>query len=109
MKAVDVEVYCDSGCTDTVSAINWKIFDPGDSVSKTIYVKNTGNTPLTLKMTCSGWNPPEARDHITLSGGKEGAVLSPDAVVAVVLTLSISLSISEITDFSSTITIEGTG
>ena len=109
MKAVGVEVYWDSGCTDTVSAINWGILEPGDSLTKTVYVKNTGNAPVTLKMTCSGWDPPEAVDHFTLSWDKEGAVIPPDAVVAVVLTLSVSDAIYGITDFSSTITIEGTG
>jgi hypothetical protein len=60
-------------------------------------------------MTCSGWDPSEAEDHITLSWDKENANVNPDAVVGVILTLSISESISGITDFSFTITIEGTG
>ena len=109
MKAIDVEVYWDSGYTDTVSAVNWTVLEPGDSVEKTVYVKNTGNAPLTLKMTCSGWDPIEAEDQITLSWDKEGAELGPYAIVAAVLTLSVSPSISEITDFSSSIIIEGTG
>ena len=109
MKAIDVEVYWDSGYTDTVSAINWTILEPGDSVEKTVYVKNTGNAPVTLSMTSSGWNPLEAEDHITLSWDKEDEKLSPDAIVEAVLTLSVSPSISEITDFSSNIIIEGTG
>ncbi len=109
MKAIDVEVYWDSGYTDTVSAVNWTILEPGDSVEKTVYVKNTGNAPLTLKMTCSGWNPLEAEGQITLSWDKEDANVDPDVIVEAVLTLSVSPSISEITDFSSTIIIEGTG
>jgi len=76
-------------------------------VAKTIYVKNTVNAPLTLKMTCSGWNPPEDGDNITLSWDKEGAMVNPDAVGGVVLTLSISQYISGITDL--TIIIEGIG
>jgi len=109
MKAVDVEVYWDSGCTDTVSAVNWTVLEPGDSPAKTVYVRNTGNAPLTLSMTCSGWNPPEGGDHFALSWDKEGAVIPPDAVVAVILTLSVSEAIYGITDFSFNITIEGTG
>ena len=109
MKAIDVEVYWDSGYTDTVSAINWTILEPGDSVEKTVYVKNTGNAPLTLKMTSSDWDPIEAEGQITLSWDKEDAELGPYAIVAAVLTLSVSPSISEITDFSSNIIIEGTG
>ena len=109
MKAIDVEVYWDSGCTDTVSAVNWDILEPGGSPAKTIYVKNTGNAPLTLSMTCSGWTPPEAVDHITLSWDKEGVTVEPNAVVETLLTLSVSEAIYGITDFSCTITIEGKG
>lgn len=109
MKAVDVEVYWDDGCTDTVTAINWTILEPGGSPAKTIYVKNTGNAPVTLNMTLSDWVPPEAETHIGLSWDQEDAVVEPGAVVAAVLTLSVSPSISEITDFSFTIIVTGTG
>jgi len=109
MKTIDVEVYWDSGCTDTVTAINWAILEPDVSLTKTVYVKNTGNAPLTLSMTSSGWIPPEAETHIALSWDKEGATLEPGAVVGAILTLSVSAAIYGIVDFSSTITIEGTG
>ena len=109
MKAVDVEVYWDSGCTDTVTAVNWAITEPDASLAKTIYVKNTGNAPVTLSMTCYGWTPPEAETHITLSWDKEGATVESGAVVAAVLTLAVSATISGITDFLFNIVIEGTG
>jgi len=109
MKAVGVEVYWDSGCTDVVTAVNWAILEAGASLAKTIYVKNTGNAPVTLSMTCSGWDPPETVDHFTTSWDKEDAVITPGAVVAVVLTLSVSEAIYGIADFSFIITIEGTG
>ena len=109
LKTIDVEVYWDSGCTDTVTAVNWAILEPDASLTKTVYVKNTGNAPLTLSMTNSGWIPPEAEDHITISWDKEGATVEPGAVVGAFLTLSVSSAIYGITDFSSNITIEGTG
>jgi len=109
MKTIDVEVYWDSGCTDTVTAINWAITEPDASLAKTIYVKNTGNAPVTLSMTCSGWIPPEAETHITLSWDKEGATVEPSAVVAAVLILAVSATISGITDFLFNIVIEVTG
>lgn len=109
MKAIGVEVYWDSGCTDSVTAINWSILEPDISLTKTVYVKNTGNAPLTLSMICSDWVPPEAETHIVLSWNKGDVVVEPGAVVLAVLTLAVSAAIYGITDFSSTITIEGTG
>ena len=109
VKAINVEVYWDIGCTDVVDQIGWGTFEPGDSPSKTIYIKNAGNAALTLNMTYSGWNPTDAGDHIALSWDVEGATIDQDGVVAAVLTLSVSDSISDITDFSFNIVIEGTG
>ena len=108
VKAINVEVYWDSLCTQVVDTIEWGLLEPGDSVNKTVYIKNTGNAPLTLNMFYTGWVPLEAGDHITLSWNKEGATIDPDGVTSAVLTLSVSASASGVTDFSFDIIIEGT-
>jgi len=107
VKAINVEVYWDLEGTQLVDQIDWGNIEPGDSVDKTIYIKNTGNAALTLNMTYSGWVPLEAGNYITLSWDKEGATVNPDGVVTAVLTLSISNSISGITNFSFNLIIEG--
>lgn len=109
MKAVDVEVYWDSGCTDTVTAVNWDILEPGMTFAKVMHVKNTGNAPLTLSMTCERWNPPEAEMHIDLVLDEDGTIVQPGVVVPVHVTLTVSPSISEITDFTFDMIITGTG
>ena len=109
VKAINVEVYWDSACTQAVSQIDWGAIEPGDSVAKTVYIKSSGSATMTLNMSYSGWVPSDAGNHISLSWDKEGASVDPDAVVAAVLTLSVSNSISGITDFSFNIIIEGTG
>ena len=109
VKAINVEVYWDIECTNVVSEIDWSTIEPGELVTKTVYVYNTGNTAMTLSMTYSGWVPIEAGNYITLSWDREGVTMDPDAVVAAVLTLSVSESISGIENFSFNIVIEGTG
>ena len=109
VKAINVEVYWDIECTQVVNEIDWGIIEPGDSVTETVYIKNSGNVALTLNMSYSGWVPAGAGDYITLSWDKEGSTVDPDAVVGATLTLSVSESISSITTFSFTIVIEGTG
>lgn len=109
VKAINVEVYWDSGLTNVVSEIDWGTIESGGSVTKTIYITNTGNTAMTLNMTYYGWVPAEAGNYITLSWDKEGLTVDPDAVVAAVLTLSVSETISGIESFSFNIVIEGTG
>jgi len=109
VKAINVEVYWDLGCTQVVDQIDWGILEPSDTPTKTVYVKNTGNAALTLSMTYSGWDPPEAGSYITLSWDKESSTVDPDGVTGAILTLSVSGSISDITTFTFDITIEGTG
>ena len=109
VKGINVEVYWDSLCTQVVSSVDWGTPEPGESLNKMMYVKNTGNSQMTLSMSCSAWNPAEAESYLTLSWDREGAMIIADEVISAVLTLSVSDSIVGITDFSFNIVIEGTG
>jgi len=61
VKAINVEVFWDSDCTQIVSDIDWGLVEPGENTSNTVYLKNTGNAPLTLNLSCSNWIPATAR------------------------------------------------
>ena len=109
VKAINVEVYWDSECTQVVSDVDWGFCEPDSTVEKIIYVKNNGNVPMNLSMSYSDWNPTEAWNYLSLTWNREGTQIAADAVVQAVLTLSISDTITGITEFSFNIVIEGTG
>ena len=109
VKAINVEVYWDSECTQVVSDVDWGFCEPNSTVEKTVYVKNNGNAPMNLSMTYSDWNPTEAGNYLSLTWNQEGTQIVADAVIQAVLTLSISDTITGITEFSFNIVIEGTG
>lgn len=109
ISSVNVGVFADSACTQNLTAISWGSVYPGESVGRVAYVKNTGNTPITLSMATSGWSPANANGPITVVWDREGVSLSSGQVVAATITLSTSPSISGITDFSVTIIITGSG
>jgi len=109
VKAINVEVFWDLACTQVVSSIDWGTPEPGDSIDRTVYVKNTGNAPMNVSLSASGWVPVEAGNYLTMSWDREGAEIAADEVVQAVLTLDVSGSITGITDFSFDIVIEGTG
>lgn len=109
VKAINVEVYRDLECTQAVDEIDWGTIEPGESVTRTVYIKNAGNAALTLNLSYYGWDPPAAGSYITLSWDREGETMEPQAVLAATLTLSVSDAISGITDFSFSIVIKGTG
>lgn len=108
ITAVNVGVYSDAGCTLSLTSISWGTISPGNSVTQTIYVKNTGNTPITLSMTTSNWNPVAANGPISISWNRQSQVLSAGSSIAATVTLTVSSSISGVTDFSVNIVITGT-
>jgi uncharacterized repeat protein (TIGR01451 family) len=108
VTAVGVGLYTDNTCTTAVSTISWGTLNPGDVKTYTMYVKNTGNVPVTLNMTVGNWNPASASTYISLTWNREKSVLPASQVVQAVLTLTVSSSTSGVTNFSFDITITGT-
>jgi len=80
----------------------------GDTVTNTIYIKNTGTGTLILGLTISNWTPTEASTYITYSWDKQGNQLSAGQSTQATITITVSPSITGITDFSNTISITGT-
>ena len=107
VNTINVEVFWDVDCTQIITDIDWGALDPGESTSKTIYVKNTGSTAMMLNMTYSGWNPVEAGTYLSLTWDREGAIVAVDEVVSAMLTLHVSDTIAGITSYSFDITIAG--
>ncbi len=64
---IGVGVYADSACSQNLTGISWGIAAPGESVNRTVYVKNTGNAQITLRMLTSGWNPSAASVTVVIA------------------------------------------
>jgi hypothetical protein len=109
ITTVNVGVYSNNACTQSLTSIDWGSLSPGDSVTVTIYVKNTGAVPITLSMTKANWNPPSANGPITLTWNREGNTLAAGQSISATLTLSVSSSVSGITAFGVNVVITGTG
>jgi hypothetical protein len=107
IKAVNVGVYWDNACTNTTTAVNWGTLTPGATSSVTLYVRNEGNVAVKLNMTTQSWNPTNAPSYMTLAWNREALVLNSQTVSAATLTLSVSASISGITNFSFNIILTG--
>ncbi|MGD6850536.1 MAG: hypothetical protein ACQCN6_00575 [Candidatus Bathyarchaeia archaeon] len=105
----NIGVYSDSGCTQSLTTINWGTVDPGASETQTIYVKNTGTASMTLAMSVTNWNPAGASTYMALTWNRQDTELSPGQSTAATLTLTVNSGITGITNFSNSITISGTG
>lgn len=105
VRTIGVGVYWNNESTDPVSSINWDTLEPGSSKDVIVYIRNEGSSASTIFMNTSNWNPSNAWEYITLSWDYTGKQISPDEVIQVTLTLSISPNIEGITNFSFDITI----
>ena len=107
VKTTGVGVYWDSGCSNSVTSVNWGTVAPGSTNDVTVYIKNEGNAEETLSSTAENWNPSIASTYMTLTWDYAGQVIDVGEVVQVTLSLSVSDTIEGITSFSFDIVIIG--
>ncbi len=107
VKTTGVGVYWDSGCSNSVTSVNWGTVAPGSTNDVTVYIKNEGNAAETLSSTAENWNPSIASTYMTLTWDYGGQVIDVGEVVQVTLSLSVSDTIEGITSFSFDIIIVG--
>lgn len=108
MSGLNVGVYSDAACTVNCTHVDWGVLSPGDSVNRTVYVKNTGNSAETLGLALSNWVPSAASSYLCVAWNLQGLSLSAGQSVAASLCLTASPDIVGITDFSIDLAISGT-
>jgi len=99
LGSADIEVYWEDQCVNKISSIDWGRVGRGAEKSVTVYVKNTGNVPLTLSEDTGNWSPPEAETYLALTWTYGGEPVQPNEVLPVTFTLSVSQSETEVTAF----------
>ena len=108
ISAVNVEIFSDEECTQPCSTIHVGTLSPGSTFTQTVYVKNTGNVPVTLSMTTSNWNPTSSSNYLTLSWNRQNYVLNEDLSRDATLTLTVAANTNDLETFSFRATITGT-
>lgn len=108
IRGVGLGVYWDPECTNATSSLEFGLLTPGSSKDFDLYLRNEGDLDLNLSMTSENWDPSNATDYLTLTWNREGQQISPDEVIACVITLSVSEDIQGISSFSLDIIVSGT-
>ncbi len=108
ISGVNVGVYTDSACTVNCTNISWGNVASGTTVTRTVYIKNTGNVAVTLSMATSGWTPSNANNYLTQSWDRSGYTLGAGASISAMLMLTASANTGSLTSFSYNIVITGT-
>lgn len=97
---IGVEVYWDQNCTNTTQTLKWGPIAPNTTNTLTIYIRNAGNQAASLQLGTANWTPTNAQNYLTLNWNYTNQTLKPNQVQAVKLTLTVSPTITDVTDFS---------
>jgi hypothetical protein len=103
-----LDIYSDSSCTKKISSIDWGTLTAGGSITKTVYLKNSGTTPLTLSLAKTNWSPSTISSSISCVWNRQNTVLAPNKITSATLTLTTAANFSIRTSFSLNIVITGT-
>jgi len=103
-----IGVYQNTQGTTPLTSLDWGTLNPGEDQTITSYIKNEGNTPITLSLQSSNWNPTSAQNYLTLTWNYNDQPINPGQTIEITITLEVDPSITGITTFSFDITIVAT-
>ena len=103
-----IGVYQNSQTTTPLTSLDWGTLEPGQNQTITTYIKNEGNTPITLTLQTSNWNPTSAQDYLTLTWNYSDQPINPDQTQQITITIQVNPNTTGITNFSFDITILAT-
>lgn len=103
-----LDVYSDSACKREITSIDWGSFMVGESISKTVYIKNTGTTQLTLHLEKTELSPSSVSNTFSLVWDSEDIVIKPNQKITATLTLTTTGDFNASTDFDMNVIITGT-
>lgn len=110
IKTVNCAVYTDGAGTTPLTHISWGDLPPGSAVNVTVWVKNTGNTPVNYTVTTSAWAPPNAQDYIGLTYDLKGVFnTTVGVIIPIVLTEFINASAPAPLSYSYNIVVTASG
>jgi hypothetical protein len=109
VKSVGVEVYVDSQLTVRLTEINWGAVEPNESKTFTAYIRNAGNTPITLSLNTENWVPANASSMIHVSCDYLGGTVEAWQALMVTFELRVDPAVTGIDAFSFTMVITGSG
>ena len=103
-----IGIYLNELATAPLTSLNWGTLEPGQNQNITMYIKNEGNTPITLSLQTSNWNPSAAQNYLTLTWNYNQTPINQDQTTQITLTLEVDPDITGITNYSFDITILAT-
>jgi hypothetical protein len=104
---IAIDVYSNSACTSLLKSVVWGEIVAGGSATKTVYIKNNGDTNVVLSLATENWTPSNADDYMSLTWNYNGSAIGPGQVREVRLTLNVDSDCPALSGFGFDIVIIG--
>jgi len=72
----------------------WESIEAGSSIDRIVYVKNTGDSEVTLSLLTDHWDPVNAIEHMMVSWNYDEEPLKSGAIVEITLTQTVEARVS---------------
>lgn len=105
LNGVDIEFYEDSACTQKISVLDWNIVKENEKITKTLYLKNSGDAHVILNMKVLANIPSDIKELISMSWDMEGLSLPPGESTPALFSFSLNKLIKRIDKIDYNITI----
>ena len=101
-------VYWNSNCTTRVTSINWGNMTPGQEKTTPFYIRNEASSPMFLAGIDKNWNPPTAQSYVHFTFDSDDQKIQGGQTKKVTCTLTVSIEITNISNYSFDILLLGT-
>jgi len=101
-------IYWNSNCTTKVTSIDWGNMTPGREKTTSFYIRNEGSSPMFLAGIDKNWNPTTTQSYIYFTFDSDDQKIQPGQTKKVTCTLTVSVEITNISNYSFDILLLGT-
>ena len=99
----NLTIFADAACTKQISTVQWGTLQPSGSATVALFIKNSGNMPLTLTLTENNWSPATAQNYLTLSWNQENTKIQPGASQTIAININVNQYVTGVNTFTNTI------
>lgn len=96
INTIGVNIWWNENNTDPCMSIDWgDSIDPNTTMTRTVYVENPGNTPITVSLLTTNWSPSQLADYSSFTWDRESVTIEPRLTLETTFTFTIHSNVSE--------------
>jgi hypothetical protein len=104
---IEIDVYSNQECTDPLSDVEWGEIEAGETSNEDIYVKNNGDTSVSISLITENWSSNTAENNLEVVWDYNGVSIQSSEVRRVTLSLIVDPDCPALSSFGFDLVIIG--